>query len=78
MAKKERLPGFWFRKHGHQEEPRTVALSLRREVRKAYGGLLASSLLVSSHPLVRSGRRTEDVYREAARAGQRSPGRVTG
>lgn len=60
MAKKERLPGFWFRKYGHQEELKPAVLSLRREVWKAYEGLFGFSLLfVFSQPLVLSGRRTE-------------------
>lgn len=42
MAKKERLPKFWVRKYGHQEELRKVVLSLMRKFWKAYEGLLAS------------------------------------
>lgn len=74
MAKKERLPGFWVRKYSHQEELRTVVLSLRKEVWKAYEGLFGFSFLyVFSQPLVLSGRRTEDDSRchdsEPARVG---------
>lgn len=52
---KKSLPGFCFRKYGHQEELRAVVLSLRREVWKAYKGLSGFSFLsIFCQPLVLS------------------------